>query len=170
MLKMEAVYSSETLVSTYKSTRLHKHGHLHRRENLKSHFPSCFVFITYVLLRSHFTVLQIKTKRFSFRLHTQAAYTFSFRSRSNESRSRSSGFPQLGQPKVDSVPKHHTMGLYGWRGGKAPHILDIGTRWRRAIRSKFWLFYTRVKCWNFGLILYCILLVLFIKICSKCVS
>jgi hypothetical protein len=38
-LKMEAVCSSETLVSTYKSTRRYypedQHRHLHRSENLK---------------------------------------------------------------------------------------------------------------------------------------
>jgi hypothetical protein len=41
-LNMEAVCSSETLVSTYQSTRRHnqkeQHGHLHRRENIKSHY------------------------------------------------------------------------------------------------------------------------------------
>jgi hypothetical protein len=40
-LKIEAVCLSETLASTYKSTRRHspedQHRHLHRRENLKSH-------------------------------------------------------------------------------------------------------------------------------------
>jgi hypothetical protein len=37
-LDMEAVCSSETLVSTYKSTRRYNpHRHLHRRENLKTH-------------------------------------------------------------------------------------------------------------------------------------
>jgi hypothetical protein len=39
-LKMEAVYSSETLVSTYNSVRRYnpedRHRHLHHRENLKS--------------------------------------------------------------------------------------------------------------------------------------
>jgi hypothetical protein len=39
-LKMEAVYSSETLVYTYKTTRRYKpeyqHRPLHRRQNLKS--------------------------------------------------------------------------------------------------------------------------------------
>jgi hypothetical protein len=38
---MAAIYFSETLVSTYKSTRRyyarHKHRYLHCRENLKSH-------------------------------------------------------------------------------------------------------------------------------------
>jgi hypothetical protein len=42
-LKMEAVCSSETLLSTYKSTRRYnpkdQHRHLHRRENLKSNTP-----------------------------------------------------------------------------------------------------------------------------------
>jgi hypothetical protein len=42
-IKIEAVRSSETLVSAWKSTRCHSledqhgHGHLRRRENLKSH-------------------------------------------------------------------------------------------------------------------------------------
>jgi hypothetical protein len=40
-LKMEAVFSSETLVSTYKSKRRYnpedQQQHLHRSENLKSH-------------------------------------------------------------------------------------------------------------------------------------
>jgi hypothetical protein len=40
-LKMEAVCSSEILVSTYESTRRYnpakQHRHLHRRENLRSH-------------------------------------------------------------------------------------------------------------------------------------
>jgi hypothetical protein len=40
-LKMKVICFSETLVPTYKFTRLHNpedyHGHLHRHENLKSH-------------------------------------------------------------------------------------------------------------------------------------
>jgi hypothetical protein len=40
-LKMEEIFSSETLVSTYKSTRRHNpqdhHGYLRHRENLTSH-------------------------------------------------------------------------------------------------------------------------------------
>jgi hypothetical protein len=43
-LKMEAVCSSETMISTYKSTRRHnpeeQHRHLHRRENLISYLGS----------------------------------------------------------------------------------------------------------------------------------
>jgi hypothetical protein len=43
---METVCFSETLVSTYKSTRRHnpeQHRHLHHRENLKSHkLDACF--------------------------------------------------------------------------------------------------------------------------------
>jgi hypothetical protein len=45
-LKTEAVFFSETLVSTYKSTRRYnpkdQYQHIHCRENLKSHI-SCFI-------------------------------------------------------------------------------------------------------------------------------
>jgi hypothetical protein len=44
-LKMQAVCTSETLVSTNTSTRRYnpedQHRHLHRRENLESHIRSC---------------------------------------------------------------------------------------------------------------------------------
>jgi hypothetical protein len=28
------------------------------------------------------------------------------------------------------LTKHHAMKAYWWSGGTAPHILDLGTRWR----------------------------------------
>jgi hypothetical protein len=50
-LKMEAVCSTETLVTTYKSTRRHNpedcHGRLRRLENLKSYRPIVNIFMLY---------------------------------------------------------------------------------------------------------------------------
>jgi hypothetical protein len=48
-LKMEAILSSEALVSTFKSTRRHypqyQHRNLHRRENLGSHLLTTLWFV-----------------------------------------------------------------------------------------------------------------------------
>jgi len=40
------------------------------------------------------------------------------------------------------LSEHHTMKAYWGSGGRAPHILDLGTRWRRVVSFTLRLLYT----------------------------
>jgi hypothetical protein len=44
------------------------------------------------------------------------------------------------------LTKHHAMKAYSGSGGTAPHILDLGTRWRWVVSFMPWLLYSQGKC------------------------
>lgn len=53
------------------------------------------------------------------------------------------------QQLMSSVHKHNTEKVYRGNGGKAPHILHLGTRWMWTVSFMLWLFHPyRKNLWH----------------------